>query len=118
MNLFDPRAMVWRKPGQGLGFGFTAKGSHEATGGSVSHFMAAIAYRKGVIATDHYFRRINADTVSSFVHEYFASMFKVCPNPKEELFLQDRNPSQNSWKVRSAWNKIGAPKFSNPARST
>ena len=37
MNPFDharaPRAMVWRKPGQGLDLGFTAKGSHEGTGG-------------------------------------------------------------------------------------
>ena len=43
MNPFDqaraPRAMVWRKPGQGLDFGFTAKGSHEGTGGSVAHFL-------------------------------------------------------------------------------
>ena len=56
MNPFDqaraPRAMVWRKPGQGLDFGFTAKGSHEGTGGSVAHFMAAIAYGKGVIAAE------------------------------------------------------------------
>ena len=54
MNPFDQtrasRAMVWRKPGQGLDFGFTAKGSHEGTRGSVAHFMAAIAYGKGVIA--------------------------------------------------------------------
>ena len=52
MNPFDQarasRAMVWRKPGQELGF--TAKGSHEVTRGSVAHFMAAIAYGKGVIA--------------------------------------------------------------------
>ena len=62
MNPFDlaraPRAMVWRKPGQGLGFGFTAKGSHKGTGGSVAHFMAAIAYGKGVIAAEQYFREL------------------------------------------------------------
>ena len=54
MNPFDqiraPGAMVWRKPGQGLDFGFTAKGSQEGTGGSVAHIMAGIAYGKGVIA--------------------------------------------------------------------
>ena len=51
MNPFDqvraPRAMVWRKPGEGLDFGFTAKGSHEGTKGSVAHFMAAIAWKRG-----------------------------------------------------------------------
>ena len=62
MNPFDHaralRAMVWRKPGQGLDLGFTAKGSHEGTGGIVAHFMAAIAYGKEVIAAEQYFGRI------------------------------------------------------------
>ena len=38
--------------------------------------MVAIAYGKGVIAAQQYFRRIKADTFSSFVHENFESMFK------------------------------------------
>ena len=46
-NRFDqvraPRPIVWRKPGQGLDFSFTAKGSHEGTGGSAAHFVASIA---------------------------------------------------------------------------
>ena len=121
MNPFDqiraPGAMVWRKPGQGLDFGFTAKGSQEGTGGSVAHIMAGIAYGKGVIAAEQYFGRINADTFTSFVHEHFASMFKKCPNLKGKLFLQDGDPSQNSCKARSAWDKIGARKFSIPTRS-
>ena len=112
MNPFDqaraPRAMVWRKHGQGLDFGFTAKGSDKETGGSVAHFMAAIAYEKGVIAAEQYFGRINTDRFSSFVSEHFASMFKKCPNPKGKLFLPDGDPSQNSFKARSAWDKIGA----------
>ena len=55
-NAFDearaPRAMVWRKPGQGSDFGFTAKRSHEEPGGSVAHFMAVIAYGKVVITAE------------------------------------------------------------------
>lgn len=121
MNPFDqaraPRAMVWRKPGQGLDFGFTAKGNHEGPGGSVAHFMAAIAHGKGVIAAEQYFGRINAETFSSFVREHFATMFKESPNPKGKLFLQDGDPSQNSCKARTAWDKIGARKFSIPPRS-
>ena len=46
INPFDqaraPRAIAWRKPGQGFDFCFTGKGSHEDTGGNVAHFMAAI----------------------------------------------------------------------------
>ena len=47
----------------------------------------------------------------------FPSLFNKCPNPKGKLFLQDGYPSQNSCKARSAWDKIGARKFSIPARS-
>ena len=80
MNPFDqaraPRAMAWRKPGQGFDFGFTGKGSHKGTGGTAAHFMAAIAYGKGVIAAEQYHGRINAEKFSSFVREHFASTFK------------------------------------------
>ena len=82
----------------------------------MAHIMAGIAYGKGVIAAEQYFGRINADTFTSFVHEHFASMFKKCPNLKGKLFLQDGDPSQNSCKARSAWDKIGARKFSIPTR--
>ena len=44
-------------------------------------------------------------------------MSKICPNQKGKLFLQDGDPSQNSCKARSAWDKIGARKFFIPARS-
>ena len=80
-------------------------------------FTTAIAFGKGVITAEQYFGRINADTFSSFVYEHFASMFKKCPNPKGKLFWQDGDPSQNGCKARSAWDKIGARKFSIPARS-
>ena len=35
---------------------------------------------------------------------------------KKKLFLQDGDPSQNSCKARSAWDKIGERKISIPAR--
>ena len=121
MNPFDqaraPRAMAWRKPGQGFDFGFTGKGSHEGTGGTVAHFMAAIAYGKGVIAAEQYHGRINAEKFSSFVCEHFAGMFKKSANPRGKLFLQDDYPSQNSVKAGSAWDEVGARKFTIPARN-
>ena len=106
MNPFDqarsPRTMAWRKPGQGFDFCFTRKGSHEGTGGTVAHIMAAIAYGKGVIAAEQYHDRINTEKFSSFVREHFASTFKKSANPREKLFLQDGDPSQSSLKARSA----------------
>ena len=79
--------------------------------------MAAIAYGKGVIAAEQYHGRINAEKFSSFVHDHFASMFKKNANPRGKLFLQDGDPSQNSVKARSAWDEVGARKFTIPARS-
>ena len=121
MKPFDqvraPRTMAWRKSGQGFDFGFTGKGSYEGTGWNVAHFMAAIAYGKGVIAGEQYNVRINAETFSSFAHEHFASMFWKSANPRGKLFLQDGDPSQNSVKVRFAWDEVATWKFTIPARS-
>ena len=82
----------------------------------MANFMTAIGYGKGLIVALQYFGRINADTFSTFVHEHFRSIFKKCPNPKGKLFLQEGDPSQNSCKAGSAWDKIGARKFSIPVR--
>ena len=102
MNPFDQdrtrRAMAWRNPGQGFDFGFTSKGSHEGTGGTAAHFMAAIVYGKGVIAAEQYHGRKNAEKFSSFVRENFCSIFKKSANPRRKLSPQDGDPSQNSVK--------------------
>ena len=79
--------MAWRKHGQRFDFGFTGKESHEATGGTVAHFMAAIAYGKGVIAAAQYHGRINAEKFSSFVGKHFARMFKKSANSRVKFFL-------------------------------
>ena len=50
-NLFKrartPKAMAWKRPGQGFDYGFTGKGSQKDTGGTVAQFMTVIAYGKG-----------------------------------------------------------------------
>ena len=79
--------MAWRRPDQGLNFGFTAKGSHEGTGGNVDHFMTAIPCGKGVVIAEQYCDRIDAEKFSSFIYEHFASMFKKSANPRGKLFL-------------------------------
>ena len=79
MNPFDqtraPTAVTRRKPGQRFNLGFTEKGSHEETGGNVVYFMVAITCGKGVIAAEPYHDRRDVEKFSSFVCEYFASMF-------------------------------------------
>ena len=95
-NPFDQvralKSIAWRRPDQGLDFGYTANWSHEETGRSVAHFMAAIAYGKGLIGAEQYHGRINAEKFSSFIREHFASMFKKSANPRGKLFLQDDDP--------------------------
>ena len=80
INLFKrartPKAMAWKRPGQGFDFGFTGKGSQKDTGGTVAQFMTVIAYGKGESGAEQYHGRINAKRFSSFVRDYFASMFK------------------------------------------
>ena len=44
--------MAWRRADQGLNFGFTAKVSHERTGGNVPHFMAAMACGKDKVPAE------------------------------------------------------------------
>ena len=86
INPFDqdraPRAMVWRKPGEGLDFGFTARGAHEVTGGSMADFMAAITYAKVVTAAEQYFGRINADIPLLFMNTLQVCLRHVQPKRK------------------------------------
>ena len=43
--------------------------------------------------------------------------FKKSANPRDKLFLQDNDPSQNSVKARFDWDEVGPRKFTIPARS-
>ena len=92
MNIFNKarasRTMVWKKPGQGLDFRFTPKGSHERTGGSAAHFMAAIACEKGAIAAEQYFGRINADTFSSLFMNTLQACLRYALTQKENCFCK------------------------------
>ena len=42
-----PKARIWRKRGEGLSFGCTAKGRKEGTGSTLVKFFVAITYGKG-----------------------------------------------------------------------
>ena len=55
--------------------------------GSVGNYMAAIVYRKGLIAAEQYHDRITAENFPWFIHENFAIMFKKYFNPRGMLFF-------------------------------
>ena len=48
-------------------------------------------------------------------YSHFEEAFEKSNNPKEKLFLEDGDPSQNSKKANNAMHKVGAKKFSIPA---
>ena len=59
--------MAWRFKNEGLHPHCTAKGSHVGLGGSVTHFIMAIAHQKGIILCEQYDGIINGDMFSDFI---------------------------------------------------
>ncbi len=112
-----PRTMAWRKPSDGLSYNQTSKGSHEGSGGRTANFFVAIAYNKGVMLAEQYEGQLNGQKFADFVREQFPTLFENSCNKKGKLFLQDGDPSQNSRKAQDAMSRVGARKFTIPARS-
>ena len=77
----------------------------------------AISFNKGVILCEQYFGKISGEMFADFIHKHFKEAFEKSNNPKDKIFLQDCDASQNSRKVNNAMYKMGAKKFSIPARS-
>ena len=59
--------MVWRKKCEGLKLGCTCKGKKAGTGGTMAHFIVAIAYRKGVMLCEQYQERFTGKCCAEFV---------------------------------------------------
>ena len=93
-NPFDEaksvKSMTWRQRSESLDSLCTTKGIHTGSGGSGEMF-------------------------ADFIHKQFKEAFEKSNNPKDKLFLQDGDPSQNSRKANDAMYKVGAKKFSIPA---
>ena len=113
----SPHTMAWRRPSDGLSFGRTARGSNEGTGGSVAHFICAMAYGKGMILAEQYHGHLNGEQFAAMVRRVFPDLFKRSANPKGRLFLQDGDPAQNSKKSMKAIDAVGARLFHIPPRS-
>ena len=70
----------------------TAKGNYEGTGAKVAHFVATIAYGKGVVLCEQFHGKLNRQTFSDFIHEQFPKAFANSANPRGKLFLQVGGP--------------------------
>ena len=66
--------------------------SHEVTNGSVAHYMAAIAYEKGVTTAEQQLGGIKSKRFFIFICENVAGMFMKSVNFRGKLFSQNRDP--------------------------
>ena len=79
--------------------------------------FVAIAYGHGAVLREQYEVQLTGQFFANFVREYFENAFENSSNPRGKLFLQDRDPSQNSLKAKNAIFDIGARMLSIPPRS-
>ena len=118
-NPFDeatsPKAREWRRHGEALKRGCTAKGAKE--GKKQLRFMVCMSYRKGVIKCVRYDGRINSEKFVNFINAHLDDAFKKSLNPKCRRFLMDGCPVQNSKRSRVALRALRAKVVSIPARS-
>ena len=111
-----PKGRIWRKKGEGLEPGCTAKGSKAGTGGKVLKVMVAISHEKGVIIAEPY-EKMNGDYFANFITRNFHGMFQRANKGVRRLWLQDGDPSQNSKRALTAMENQNAELLKLPPRS-
>ena len=78
--------------------------------------MVALSYGKGVVLCEQY-ETLNGQYIKSLIEREFPPTFRVCNKPRQKLFMQDNDPSQNSALARTAWRRLGAKPVPLPPRS-
>ena len=104
-------AMAWHKKSEGLALKCTTKGKKEGSGGKMVKVFVAIAYGHGAVLCEQYEEQLTGQFFADSVREHFENAFENSSNPREKLFLQDGDPSQNSLKAKNAIFDIGARMF-------
>ena len=112
----SPKGRIWRKPGEGLDYGCTAKGKKEGSGGKMVKLIVAISYNKGVIECEQY-EKMSGEFFKSYITRKFPALFKLAGKPHSKLWIQDGDPCQNSYAAKTAWSEFGAELLSIPPRS-
>ena len=96
-----PKARIWRKRGEGLTFGCTAKGNKEGTGSKLVKLFVAITYSEGVVLCESY-DHLTGNFFATFIEKHFNSLFLKANKNGSRLWLQDGDPSQNSRAAKRA----------------
>ena len=78
--------------------------------GKMKKVFLAISHghRAVLSSSDQYEQQLTGQFFADFVREHFENPFEDGSNLRGELFLQDRDPSQNSLKAKNAIFDIGA----------
>ena len=78
----SPKGRIWRKPGEALDYGCTAKGKKEGSGGKLVKLIVEISYNKGVIDWEQYeknerriFQKLHYKKISDFVSTCWETTF-------------------------------------------
>lgn len=96
-----PKGRIWRRRGEGIAFGCTAKGQKEGTGGKLVKLVVAISYNEGVILCQPY-EKLNGAYFASLISRKFNTVFDRANKNGSRLWVQDGDPSQNSAAARRA----------------
>ena len=112
----SPKGRIWRKPGEGLDYGCTAKGKKEGSGGKLVKLIVAISYNKGVIDCEQY-EKMSGEFFKSYITRKFPTLLQLAGKPHSKLWIQDGDPSQNSYSAKMALKECDADLLSIPARS-
>ena len=110
-----PAGKVWRRSNEGLTSGCTAKGSKCGTGGKYVRLIVAISYAKGVVACVPY-EKMGGKYFASFLRAHFEDMI-FASKKNSRIWIQDRDPCQNSAPARQAMEELDANLFPIPPRS-
>jgi transposase len=110
-----PKSRIYRQKSEGLARECTSKGRKEGTGGKYVKLNVAISHGHGVIICEPYEQMCGA-YFAQFIDTNFRRLFNVV-DKGTNAFVQDGDPSQNSYAAREAMKRTGAQLVSIPPRS-
>ena len=110
-----PKSRIWRKRGEGLEPGCTAKAGK--AGVTNLNFMVGISHGHGVVLCERYFGSITGDKFANIVKEHFPSVFQMVSGKRSGRILQDNCPRQNSGAAKKALDSVNGMIFTVPPRS-
>jgi len=96
-----PKARIWRKLGERLSFGCTAKGRKEGTGGKLLKLFVGITYNEGVVLCEPH-EHLSGTSFAAFIEKHFNPTFTKANKNGSRLCVQDNDPSQSSRLAKNA----------------